>query len=109
MSDGIRIVREHALRRFKERANLTGPDAFLTDLLLRMANEGREVRLKERFRLVALINNDFRDARYIKSGPYILVIEGGEIVTIHDGAADRWEYPCGGSPRRETSTPVQRE
>ncbi len=88
----LRVI-PHAIQRFRDRANKVGSDEALRAIMIKMANEGREMVLKKKFRVIALINNNFRDARYIKHGRFILVIEGDQITTIHDGAADRWEYP----------------
>jgi len=84
-------ARMHAIDRFRERTGSNQSDEEVCRKLLEMMAKAKEVKLKPPYNVVALLNHDFRDARYFRSGGFILVVEGDCISTVHHGQADRWE------------------
>jgi hypothetical protein len=84
-------VRMHAIDRFRERTGSKQSEEEICHKLLEMLAKAKEVKLKPPYNVVALLNHDFRDARYFRSGGFILVVEGDCISTVHHGQAGRWE------------------
>jgi hypothetical protein len=86
----INAARMHAIDRFRQRTGSTQSDVEVCGKLLDMLAKAREVRLRPPYNVIALLNHDFHDARYFRSGGFILVVEDDCISTVHNGQADRW-------------------
>jgi hypothetical protein len=84
-------VTNHAIKRFRERTGSKKSDDKIRTRLLTILSNAKEVRLKKKFRVAALLNHHLRDARYFQLGGFVLVVEGDCLSTIHRGEANRWE------------------
>jgi hypothetical protein len=81
----------HAIDRFRERTGSKHSDEEVCRKLLEMLATAKEVKLKPPYNVIALLNHNFQDARYFRSGGFILVVEGDCISTVHHGQAGRWK------------------
>ena len=84
-------VTDHAITRYRERANYKGTDMDAANLIRQAVSKAREWRLKEEFRVKQLLTHDCQPAQYFKRKNLMYIVAGGDIITVHDGAADRWE------------------
>jgi hypothetical protein len=88
----INAVSEHALQRWRERTLLEfGREKDFTELATAITRAHKEVFLRKKFRIHALLNHGIQDARYFRSGPWTLVVVNGVLRTVHNGEANRWE------------------
>lgn len=85
------FVNPHAILRYRQRTGSTRSAETIKNKLLKMLENPKEVFLKQKFRVLALLNHNLVEARYYKHGEFILVVRGNELITIHEGTADRWE------------------
>jgi hypothetical protein len=92
--DGRRSLRyplsAHAIMRFMQRSgckSLTKAEKAIK----RMLDRAEEMRLKDRWKAIQLINHDFKDALYFKWDGWILVICNDTVVTCHLAKAKRWK------------------
>lgn len=80
---------QHAVDRFRERTQSKKSDATLLQRMRERIERADEFQLKPRYRIAeALAHN--AHARYFRSNDLMFVIEGGGVVTVHHGKADRW-------------------
>ena len=84
------FVNPHAVVRYKERTGSKKEDDSIRSKILKMFVNSYEVFLKPKYRATALLNHDFVEARYFRYFEWIIVVRGSEIITIHEGTADRW-------------------
>ena len=88
-------VSDHALSRFRERTGSKESDIQIANKLRDAVAKGEEMELLEQFRVKALLDHGFKDARYFKLGAGLVVVEGNIIVTMHNAEANRWrKIPC---------------
>ena len=83
-------VNHHAVVRYKERTGSKKEDNSVRSKILKMFVNAYEVSLKPKYRATALLNHDFVEARYFRYFEWIIVVRGNEIITVHEGTADRW-------------------
>ena len=84
------FVNPHAIVRYKERTGSKKEDHSVRSKILKMFVNAYEVSLKPKYRATALLNHDFVEARYFRYFEWIIVVRGNEIITVHEGTADRW-------------------
>ena len=87
----VKSISGHALERFRQRIGSKQTDEEICFKLFELFEQSKEVRLKPPYNVIALLNHDFRDARYFRVDGLLLVVEGDCIMTVHNGQADRWE------------------
>ena len=87
----VKSISVHAIERFRQRTGSKQTDEQICFKLFELFEQSREVKLKPPFNVIALLNHNFREARYFRAGGFILVVEGDCISTIHGGEAKRWE------------------
>jgi hypothetical protein len=97
----LKYITGHALERWMERTGCTSERKAHTALKKQFAL-ATEVELAPAYKTIALLNHDFKPARYFKFDKWVFVVsEEGALVTIHSGAAKRW-IPLGAiSPRKK--------
>lgn len=86
----IKSISMHAVERFRQRTGSTKDDTEICFELFGLLEKSEEVKLKPVYRVIALLNHNFREARYFRSDGFLLVVEGDCIQTIHNGTANRW-------------------
>ena len=85
-------VTPHAIQRYRERTGLKQSEEKVRKKIFKIILEGCEVKLKPEYRIIALINHRFENARYFtNSNGMIVVVENNVVKTIHKGTANRWE------------------
>jgi len=82
-------VTQHAIDRFRERSGSNKGDQTIINRMTTRLQDAEEMELKERYRINELLAHG-TPARYFKHADIIFVIEGGAVVTAHNGQADRW-------------------
>ena len=76
---------------FTKSDNPKTPDRILKAIWTDIANS-EQVRLKKKFRTKQLLNHKLRPATYLRNKRgWIFVIDDNHVVTVHNGAAKRWE------------------
>ena len=84
-------ISHHAIERMRNRGNMgQNSDMQIAHRLRIMLRDSEEMKLKPGHDVIALLNHDFKKARYFKHGKWILVMEDDTIVTAHTGEAKRW-------------------
>jgi hypothetical protein len=85
-------ITQHALDRMRNRGGMgQNSDLQIAHRLRIMLRDSEEQKLKAGHSVIALLNHDFKSARYFRHGKWILVVEGGALATVHAGEAQRWE------------------
>jgi len=85
-------VTNHAVNRWRERTGSKHADEKIRVKIRGMVDAGEEMEMKKKFRVLALIDHRFDDAKYIRGkNGMIFVVVNDTVVTIHNGRADRWE------------------
>src|SRR6187200_15634 len=83
----VKYITAHALERWIERTDCT-TKAQARAQLKKLVAKATEVELAPRYQALALLNHDFKPARYLKFEKWIFVIsEEGGLMTIHSGTA----------------------
>ncbi len=96
----VTYISSHAIERWMERTSCKSErEAHAT--LKRHLAAATEVELAPQYKVVALLNHDFKPARYFKFDKWVFVISPeGSLVTIHTGTAKRW-LPLGTKPPKK--------
>ena len=82
----------HAIQRYRERTGSKQSEENVRKKIFKIILKGCEVKLKPKYRVIALINHRFENARYFRnSNGMIVVVENNVVKTIHKGTANRWE------------------
>lgn len=84
------VVSDHALERFRERTGSTASDITIANTLRSAVENGQEMELHERYRIIELLNHGFKHARFFKYGASLVVVTDNIITTIHNQQAYRW-------------------
>lgn len=86
------LVTQHAIDRMRNRGNMSqNSDMQIAHRMRIMLRDSDEQKLKPGHDVIALLNHDFKKARYFRHGKWILVVEDGALKTVHAGEANRWE------------------
>jgi hypothetical protein len=86
------LISKHAIDRMRNRGNMgQNSDIQIAHRLRIMLRDSEEQQLKPGYDVVALLNHDFKKARYFRHGKWIIVMEDNTIATVHSGGAKRWE------------------
>ena len=83
-------ISNHAIERFRERSGTKKNDKEIARKLCYFLTKAKEVELKKHYGVIALLNHDFKPAKYYNYNGWILVVEDDELKTIHMGEAGRW-------------------
>lgn len=90
-------VTDHAVEKWRAYSGSEGGSIRIKNKIVRMYKRSKEVYLKKQYRVKQLLNHKCRPARYFKiildpKNSYIFVTDENRttIITIHDGAADKW-------------------
>lgn len=76
---------------FTKAGNVKTPERVTKAIWTDIANS-EPVRLKKKFQAKQLLNHDCRPATYLRNKRgWIFVMEDNHVVTVHNGAAKRWE------------------
>lgn len=85
-------VTSHAIDRFKERVSPKAKKIFkIAFQLNRFVKEGKRVRLRKKYRLMVLLNNNCKEAEYYFFRGWIVVVEDKIIKTIHKNEYGRFK------------------
>ena len=84
------FVNPHAVFRYRQRTGSSKSEIEIVNKLLLALKLSYEVELKPKYRATALLNHDFIEAKYFRYKEWILVLRGKELITIHEGTANRW-------------------
>jgi hypothetical protein len=96
----VNYVTKHALKRWMERTGCTSERQARATIKKQFAL-ANEVELAPAYKAIALINHDFKPARYFRFDKWVFVVSGeGALITIHSGTAKRW-IPLGSTPPRK--------
>src|SRR5262245_57973387 len=96
----VKYITKHALTRWMERTDCTSERKAHATIKRQFAL-AKEVELAPAYKAIALLNHDFKPARYFQFEKWVFVVsEEGALVTIHSGTAKRW-IPLGSVPPRK--------
>ncbi len=90
-------ITAHAISRFRERTGCKKDDVYVANKLFEILDKAEETDFKDpKFKVLALINHNFKEASYYKFQPkrgaaLILVVEDQELKTIHNNESSRWK------------------
>lgn len=84
-------ITDHALMRYRQRADYKGVDLDAAHLIRTSISKAKEWRLKPEHRVRQLLTHDCQPARYFKRKSLMYVIAGREVITVHNGVAERFE------------------
>lgn len=84
-------ITKHALERYRSRIAKKQPPDVAAKKIKQMLDRAKEVELKNGWRVIQLINHNFKDARYFKDNQWMLVVVGDAVVTIYKEEAGRWK------------------
>jgi hypothetical protein len=100
----VKYITSHALERWMQRTGCTSERKAHATLKRQFAL-ATEVELAPAYKTIALLNHDFKPARYFKFDKWVFVVsDEGALVTIHSGTAKRW-VPLGTKPQRKKQKP----
>src|SRR5690349_5667970 len=96
----VKYITKHALTRWMERTECTSERQAHATIKKHFAR-ATEVELAPAYKAIALLNHDFKPARYFKFEKWVFVVsDEGALLTIHSGTAKRW-IPLGTLPPRK--------
>jgi hypothetical protein len=85
-------VSHHAIKRFRQRTGCKQSDEYVRYRVLDLLGRAVEIELKnKKFRTLALLNHDMREAQYFRAGEFVFVVDDGVVTTVHNGEANRWK------------------
>lgn len=84
-------ISPHSIVRYRQRSRNSGSDQTVENTIRRSLCFSREVKLKPQFRIDVLLNHRCEETQYFKYEKFIFVVADGELKTVHNGTADRWE------------------
>lgn len=87
----VKRISQHAVIRFRQRTGSNLPDAQVRLRILTILANSEEVRMKRWFRLKAMMDHGLARTRYFRKGRLVIVVADQVVVTIHNGAANRWK------------------
>jgi hypothetical protein len=96
----VKYITKHALQRWMERTSCKSERQAHATLKKHFAS-ATEVELAPAYKAIALLNHDFKPARYFQFDKWVFVVsDEGALLTIHSGTAKRW-IPLGSVPPRK--------
>src|ERR1700750_2472458 len=96
----VKYITSHALERWMQRARCK-TQRQAPAKKKKQFPPGTEVEPAPAYKTIALLNHDFKPARYFQFEKWVFVVsDEGALITIHSGTAKRW-IPLGSIPPRK--------
>jgi len=81
----------HAITQYMRRSGMASRERA-AEAIVGLMRKATRLAVKERYRVLQLINHNFEDAEYWTNQGWVFVVkEGRYIVTVHNGQAKRWK------------------
>ncbi len=75
-------ITKHAMERYRDFTNYTGPEKNTLTQLIYLLNEAKEFEPDAEYKVKSLIRHQFRPTRYMLAGGYVFVIVNENLATL---------------------------
>lgn len=84
------IVSNHAVIQYMRRSGTQSKERA-RNKLSQLVQRAESIELKDRYKVIQLLNHDFKDAEYLFWAGWVFVVRDEEVITVHKGEAKRWK------------------